>query len=232
MTGTLLVTAALMGLAGTAHCAGMCSAACGGLARACVPAQPARGVSALLFGRAVAYVAAGVAVALVVQGLRWMIDGSAWLKPFWTLAQVLLIGIGLWLCIRGELPPSLQQWAQRLGRPRPARVHRIHLPGELKAGAAGLLWPLLPCGLLHAALGLAALSSGPVEAGAVMAAFALTSAPGLVAGGWLWRRIGGPGATASGGTWAIRLAGAGIALLMLWPFVRGVWAPIQSAWCG
>lgn len=232
MTGTLLATAALMGFAGTAHCAGMCAAACGGVARGCVPSRPARGVLALLTGRAVAYIGAGIAVALLVQGLRWMIEGSAWLKPFWTMAQVLLVGLGLWLCVRGELPPSLLQWLERLRRPRPATLHRVHLPGELKAGAAGLLWPLLPCGLLHAALGVAALSSGPLEAGAVMAAFALTSSLGLVAGGWLWRHLRGRGARWDGGALSIRLAGAGIALLMLWPFVRSVWAPLQSVWCG
>lgn len=230
MTGALVTTAALMGLAGAAHCAGMCSAACHAVGRACVPGAPRRGVGMLLAARLLAYAAAGVAVGLVAQALRWWLDSSAWLQPLWTIAQVVLGGLGLWLVLRGELPPSLQLWAERLRRPRAAQVHKVHLPGELKAATLGLLWPVLPCGLLHAVLALAVLASGPAEAAGMMAAFALTSSLGLVAGGLLWRRIGN--GSLAGGAGAIRLAGAGIMLLSLWPLVQHVWVPLQTAWCG
>lgn len=235
MTGSLLLTAALMGLAGAAHCAGMCSAACSMTARGCAPHAPRRAGMALLMARLLAYGAAGAVVGLVAQSLRWLVDTSAWLKPLWTMAQVALVMLGLWLLVSGELPPTLLQWAERLGRPRPRSLQKVHLPGELKAAAVGLLWPLLPCGLLHAALALSALASSPLESAAMMAAFASTSSVGLIAGQAIWRRLsGGEGDNASpwGGRPAIRLAGAGIAVVCLWPFLQHVWAPLQAAWCG
>lgn len=233
MTGALVATAALMGLAGAAHCAGMCSAACCALGQRCVPNAPRRGIAALWLGRAVAYTLAGAGVGVLLQAVRWLVEGSAWLQPFWTMAQVMLVGLGLWLLVRGELPPTLQQFAERWGRPRPVQpVRLVRFPGEIKAAGAGLLWPLLPCGLLHAALALAALASTPWEAAGVMAAFAATSSAGLLAGGVLWRRIGRGGGVLAGGGMAIRMAGGGIALLSLWPLARHVWQPLETAWCG
>lgn len=232
MTGALFATAALVGLAGTVHCAGMCAAACSAVGRRCAPAAPRRALAGWWLGRWAAYAAAGVAASTLVQGVRWLFDGSAWLRPFWTLAQVVLVGLGLWLLVRGEWPPTLQQWVEHRRRwtVEPG-LQRVHLPGELKAAGTGLLWPLLPCGLLHAALGLAALASGPLEAAGVMTAFAFSSTPGLWAGALLWRRAGAGGPAASGAS-AVRLAGAGIALLSLWPLAQHAWHPIQAAWCG
>lgn len=235
MTGTLLLTSALMGLAGAAHCAGMCSAACSVAGRSCMPQAPWRAGAALLLARLVAYAAAGAVVGLAAETLRWLVDTSVWLKPLWTVAQVALVALGLWLLVSGELPPTLLQWAERLGRPRPKSLQKVHLPGELKAAAIGFLWPLLPCGLLHAALALSALASSPVESALMMGAFAATSSVGLVAGQAIWRRLssqGGREVSPWGGRPAIRLAGAGIAMVCLWPLLQHVWEPLQAAWCG
>jgi sulfite exporter TauE/SafE len=194
-----------------------------------------RGTVAVLAGRLLAYALAGALVGLAVQSLHWLVDATAWLKPIWTMVQVMLVGLGLWLLFNGDLPPSLLQWTERLGRPRASDVAlpKVHLPGELKAVGLGLLWPLLPCGLLHAALALAALASTPLEAAQVMAVFALTSSAGLLAGGWMWRWL--PSAARTGGAadsrLAVRMAGAGIAGLCLWPLARHAWAPFQAAWC-
>lgn len=233
MTGALMVTAALMGAAGTLHCAGMCAAACGAAGRACVPGAPRRGMAVLLAARGLSYAIAGGVVGWAVQALRWWLDSSRWLQPFWTIGQVLVVGVGLWLLVRGELPPTLQQWTEGLRRPGVPRLHRVHLPGELKAASVGLLWPVLPCGLLHAALALSALASTPVEGAAVMAAFAATSSAGLIGGGWWWRwvtRRSRP--SGAGGAVAVRLAGAGIVVLSLWPLMRHALLPLQAAWCG
>jgi uncharacterized protein len=233
MTGSLLLTSALMGFAGATHCAGMCAGACNAVSRACVPTAPGRASWALLTGRLVAYTLAGLFVGAAVESLRWLVDATVWLRPVWTMAQVVLVGLGLWLLISGDLPPSLVAWTQRLGQPRTATdLQKVHLPGELKAASLGLLWPLLPCGLLHAALALAALGSTPLEAAQIMAMFALTSSTGLLAGAALWRFLPGrPGKALAQSRLAVRMAGAGIAALSLWPLARQVWAPLQAAWC-
>jgi sulfite exporter TauE/SafE len=46
--------------------------------------------------------------------------------------------------------------------------------------ARGMLWALLPCGLLYSALALAILAGEPVGAGLVMAAFGLGTSVGLL----------------------------------------------------
>jgi sulfite exporter TauE/SafE len=84
----------------------------------------------------------------------------------------------------------------------------------------------MPCGLLHAALLLAAVASSPGEGAAVMAVFALTSTLGLLAGPLLWLRWAPTMSTVS-----LRLAGATLAALAGWSFGHTLWADHVAAWC-
>jgi sulfite exporter TauE/SafE len=236
MTGALLLTGALMGLAGTPHCVSMCAAGCAAAARRCAPQQSARALAALLLGRLLAYAAAGAVVASMAEGARWFVDGTSWLKPIWTMLQIGLLLLGVWLLLRGRLPPTIEAWAERLGRQPPrSTVQKIHLPGELKAFGLGALWPALPCGLLHAALLVAAVASGPVEGASVMAAFGLTSSLALVIGPALWLRLlRGPaagGVAAANPVWAMRLAGASIVIAVGWSMGHALLVELAPSWC-
>jgi sulfite exporter TauE/SafE len=246
-TTALLASAALMGLAGSPHCAGMCGAGCAAVASRCTPARLPRGWAGLLTGRLIGYALAGAAVASAAGALRWLGDTVAWLRPIWASLQVAAFVLGLWLLVRGRLPLSVQAWAERLGRPSPstaAPVQRIRLPGELQAAAVGLLWPVIPCGLLHAALLVAAVASGPLDGAVVMLGFALASSIGLAVGPAFWLQLV-PAALRSGGdtadtagtgaadrstTFALRVAGALVVLSMGWSLRHSVIEPLQ-AWC-
>ncbi len=253
MSLTLAASAALMGLAGSLHCAGMCSAACTAVAGRCTPQRPGQGTAAVLAGRLIAYAAAGALVASAAAGLRWLGEGVGWLRPVWSALQLALLVLGLWLLVRGRMPAAVQGWIESLGQPRsPEQVgeggwQRIRiqprLPGELKAGALGLLWPVIPCGLLHGALLVASMASGPLAGAGVMAAFALASSVGLVAGPALWFRLlprlrrgvaSGPAGSAAtvddGGALALRLAGAMLVASVGWTLGHGLLEPLQ-AWC-
>ncbi len=248
MSLTLAASAALMGLAGSLHCAGMCSAACTAVAGRCTPQRPGQGTAAVLAGRLIAYALAGVLVASAAAGLRWLGEGVGWLRPVWSALQLALLVLGLWLLVRGRMPAAVQGWIESLGQPRsPEQVgeggwQRIHIqtrvPGGLKAGALGLLWPVIPCGLLHGALLVASMASGPLAGAGVMAAFALASSIGLVAGPALWFRLlprlrGTASAGASsddGGALALRLAGAMLVASVGWTLGHGLLEPLQ-AWC-
>ncbi|MEY2876411.1 MAG: hypothetical protein RLZZ373_3782 [Pseudomonadota bacterium] len=239
MTGALLLTTALMGLAGTPHCAAMCGAGCAAVARKCKPEQPAGAVAGLLVGRLVAYAAAGALAASLVGGLRWLAGSAGWLRPVWTGLQVFLLLLGLWMLLKGQLPASLSAWLEQRGRPvLPDGTARIRMPGEMRAAAWGLLWPALPCGLLHAALLLAAVASTPLEGATVMAVFALTSTLGLLAGPLLWlrwvpaalRAAGARGAV-SPASLSLRMAGATIVALVGWSFGHVLWTDTLAAWC-
>ena len=235
MTGALILTAALIGLAGTPHCAAMCGAGCAAVGRSCRPDQPARAVAGLMIGRLVGYAAAGALVASVAVALRVMSEGAGWLRPFWVGLQFFLLFLGLGLLFKGRLPRSIEAWMEQVGgRPQEAAaLKKVHLPGELKATGIGLLWPILPCGLLQSALLVAAVASSPLEGAVVMTAFGLTSMLGLVLGPWLWLRFVPSRLNqrdAQGGTLALRLAGAMVAGVSGWTLLHSVLEPLQ-AWC-
>ena len=90
-----------------------------------------------------------------------------------------------------------------------------------------LLWALLPCGLLYSALMVASLSSQPLQGAAVMALFACGSSLSLLAGPWLWLRLGRqPGLNG----WGMRLAGLALALSSAWALWMGLFHD-TAPWC-
>ena len=208
LDAALITSATLMGLAGTPHCAVMCSAPCalaGGR-------QPAR----LLAGRVLGYAAGGAVAAASAQALARASQSAALLQPAWALLQAALLGLGLVLLVRGCMPVWLGAvtW-----RPQPRH-----------AFMTGMAWVAMPCGLLHAALLLAALAGSPLGGAAAMAGFALASTVGLIAApAWrarlsrLSRQRGG------GDVLALRLAGLALALGSAWALFHGVWTRIQLA---
>lgn len=218
----LAATAALMGLAGTPHCLAMCGAPC-----------TAAGAGApLLFqiGRLSGYAAAGAVTAASVQVLGQLGEASALLRPLWVLVHVAALLLGLALLWRGTQPAWLTSVGQQLRVPVPALGGgRVAFAKPARAGLLGLAWVGWPCGLLQSALLVAALASGPVQGGAVMASFALTSGAGLALGPWLLSRMrSGPGNRATGGAGglrlSVRLAGFGLAAASGWALTHGLWA--------
>lgn len=227
MNQALLLSALLMGLAGTPHCLAMCGAACA------AAGGGRRGLLPLHLGRLLAYAAAGAVAAASVGSLATLGQAVAALRPIWTLVHVAALGLGLYLLWRGMQPA----WMERLGTARgPALVaHRggqwqtIGLPA--RHFGAGLAWVAWPCGLLQSALLVAALANNAWQGAAVMATFAAASAAGLVLGPALWWRLTG----GHGGRWvtpslAVRLAGVSLALASAWALGHGLWLRVAD-WC-
>ena len=205
LDAALIASATLMGLAGTPHCAAMCSAPCALAAGR----RPAR----LLVGRLLGYAAGGAVAAASAQALARASQNVALLQPAWALLQAALLLFGMTLLVRGRVPAWLGavNW-----RPQPRH-----------AFATGLAWVAMPCGLLHAALLLAGLSGSPLSGAAAMAAFALASTPGLVIAP-LWRaRLLQRGA--GGEVLALRLAGLAMAAGAAWGLAHGVWQRLLLA---
>ena len=76
------------------------------------------------------------------------------------------------------------------------------------------------------ALLVAALTGHPLEGAAVMALFALGTSVSLMAGPWLWLRLGGRGA----GDWGVRLAGLVLAVTSAWALWMA-FAHNSAPWC-
>lgn len=218
----------LMGLASTPHCALMCGAPCAAIARRCGGAQGSgRALTGWHLGRAAAYVAAGTVAASAVALIASWSAGSAVMRPLWTMLQSAVLVLGLVLMFSGRTPRWVDAAALGLTRALPARgtTRARDSHGMRRATLMGLAWVAMPCGVLYGALAVAALAASPLEGAAVMAAFSIGSAPGLVGlpavTTWLMRM---PQTT------ALRLAGAVLAAGSLWALWHGL-EGASGAWC-
>ena len=231
MDWALIVSAMLLGLAGTPHCVAMCGAACTAFTGS---GRPADSMS-FHVARAVGYTAAGAVVASSVGLLAQLGQASAAVKPLWTLVHVAALVLGLWLLWFGRQPAWMENLGRRGSRPSVAAAPGgwQRMQGPVRSGAAGALWVGWPCGLLQSALVVAALANTATAGAMVMLGFALVTGAGLAVGPWLWARVMGPGGTAgaAGATWATRLAGVMLAAASSWALGHGLWQQV-AAFCG
>ena len=223
---TLATTALLMGLAGGPHCVAMCGAACAGIGRT-QAGQSTRALWVFQAGRLLGYSALGALAAASMQGLGWLSVHSAAFRPVWTLFHVSAAVLGLMLLWQARQPIWLEKSARKVWQ----GVRSI--TGNLKGNATlapiglmGVLWALLPCGLLYSALLVAAMTSSAAQGAGVMALFALGSGTTLMAGPWLWLRLRGQGS----GQWAIRIAGLALLASSIWALWMGL-VHNTAPWC-
>jgi uncharacterized protein len=235
MDAALITSAALLGLAGTPHCAAMCGAPCAAVAGSAGPAP-------WLFhlARTTGYAAAGAAAAASVGLLASMAQWTPALRPLWVLFHSAMLVLGLWLLWRGRQPA----WMGSIGRVPLGTVAagqggaaagvpvQVIRPSRRAAPAAlaGLAWVAWPCGLLQSALLVASMANTPVAGGAAMAAFALASSGGLVAAPWLWRWMQQKGSPPLERVLA-RAAGALLVVAAAFSLGHGVWHEV-AAFCG
>ena len=236
MDAALTASALMMGLAGGPHCAAMCGAAFGGIARqggVAGSAGAARAIGALHLGRLAGYTAAGALVAASVSALADLGAAAPLLRPVWTLLHVAAVALGMTLMWRGRAPVWLAgagRHGSRLMQARPVRFF-ARIPASGRTAAIGTCWAAMPCGLLQSALVVAALASGPLQGAGVMAAFALASTLGLWLGPALWLRLRGVGGPLAASTLPVRLAGALLAGASGFALVHGLRSAIDQALC-
>lgn len=174
---TWLVAALAMGVAGSAHCVGMC----GPIALA-VPSPSntpaARWMSTLLLnsGRLATYLMLGAAVGSLGLGMRLVGLQQA----------VTIIGGGL-ILLSVLVPGALARWSPNgriaigISRLRGRMARNLKRTAPEALFFSGVLNGLLPCGLLYAALLGAAAMASPLEGALFMMAFGLGTWPALVA---------------------------------------------------
>ncbi len=214
----LVLATLFMGLAGGPHCIAMCGAACAGF-------RKERGaIWKFHVGRLVGYASLGAIAASSVSGLAWFSSQTLALHLLWTFFHVLVLSWGLVLFIYARQPI----WADKLGRQIWARVRQLsQLPGGVVA--TGMLWALMPCGLLYSALLVASLNANAINGALSMATFAIGTSVSLMLGPWLWLKL------KSGSKWisesvSMRLAG----LLLSGAAAWAIWMDLAhqvKGWC-
>jgi uncharacterized protein len=230
LNASLIAAGLLMGLASSPHCALMCSAPCAAIVRGCSAGPQARTMPALLAwhgGRALAYTLAGAVAAAAVGLVAGWAAGSAIVRPLWTMLQSAVLVLGLALLWSGRMPRWVDGASHALGRAVPIAGpgRATSQAGPRRAALIGLGWFAMPCAVLYGALAVAALGAGPIEGAAVMAAFALGSAPGLLGLPFLWQRLARVPQPL-----ALRLAGAMLAAGSSWALWHGI-EGASGAWC-
>ena len=264
MQTTLAATALLMGLAGGPHCIAMCGAACAGIGRANGASgtggagQTTRSLWIFQAGRLLGYSALGGLAAASMQGLGWLSVHSAAIRPVWTLFHAAAALMGLMLLWQARQPAWLERSARKVWQ----GVRTFTASGSgtsgtsgfkggtrsaapLLIGVTGVLWALLPCGLLYSALLVAAMAGSVHEGAAVMALFALGSGVSLMAGPWVWLKfarrrrvrsvhsvhsVHSVNSASSDGRWAIRIAGLALFATSAWALWMGL-VHNTAPWC-
>lgn len=221
MLSGLIVTAMLMGLGGVPHCAAMCGLACA----AALP----KGVPLLtLLGRALGYATLGAVAAGSAGWISQWGREVAFLKPLWAMALLSCCLLGVWIGLTGSMPAQFDGLGQALFTRLRTRLSKGRAPAASQAGRpapvldllAGLLWAVLPCGLLYAAVMVAALAASPWEGAVVMLAFAAPSGLGVWAAprvwAWLTRRSPTTPSNAPRGSAPAPITTAGAVVPVVW----------------
>lgn len=182
----VVIAAFLLALAGAGHCVGMCGAVSMNMSLA-VPQSRRQGHLAmarwqLLFsaGRITSYLLLGALVGAGGDTAMALLPGGQRLP--WLLAAMVMILIGLYLLGRELGIRVLERAGLILWRKlQPLLRHLMPVDTAVRALAVGLLWGLMPCGLVYSALALAAVSGGALQGSLVMLVFG-TVTVGPVAG--------------------------------------------------
>jgi sulfite exporter TauE/SafE len=181
-----IVSAAFItGLLGSAHCLGMCGGISGLFAvNASITSMKQQFPKAISYnaGRIATYAILGVVVAMLGKGAVGSIPDLA--APVRLASGLLIMLVGLQVAFGWRLLSLVENAGARLWRRvAPAAKGLVPVENLLQALGLGLIWGLLPCGLVYSVLLLAATTADPSSGALVMIAFGLGTMPAMVATG-------------------------------------------------
>lgn len=179
-------TAFLLGLFSTVHCIAMCGSVIGALTLS-LPNE-IRESQAKMFpyvfnynlGRLLSYGAAGALMGLLSLSLV-IVNGHSVLHY---LSIIIMVAMGLYLA--GWFPRFA--YMERMGAPiwrwlQPIGQKLLPVRKLSQAFFLGIVWGWLPCGLVYAALAVAATTGDPVKGAFVMLAFGAGTLPAVMGAG-------------------------------------------------
>ena len=181
----LLSAAFITGLLGSAHCFGMCGGISGLFAvNASVQSLKQQFPKAVAYnaGRVMTYATLGGIVAMLGKGAVGSIPELA--APVRLASGLLIILVGLQVAFNWRILSVVENAGARLWqRVAPAAKGLVPVESIVQALGLGLIWGLLPCGLVYSVLLLAATTAEPSSGGLVMIAFGLGTMPAMIATG-------------------------------------------------
>ncbi len=177
-----VIPALAAGLFGSAHCLGMCGGLSGLFAMhhgaKATASQPTLAITYNL-GRIVSYASLGALSAFVGQGMTDVLPGLA--VPIRLMAGLVIILMGIQIAFGWQLLGPVEKAGSYLWRlVSPLTRHVLPATSPPKALALGLLWGLLPCGLVYSMLLVAMAGSNPLHGAVVMIAFGVGTMPAML----------------------------------------------------
>jgi len=195
-TATFL-SALVVGLIGTGHCAGMCGGIAGFLSigtESLPPGSRLMRVFAYNAGRIASYTAAGALAGAAGASVGGLLPPGIARQVAMGVSAAFMIMLALYMVGRGGLLVQLEQLGGRLWRRlKPLGLRLLPTRNAGQAFTLGLVWGWLPCGLVYTALAWSLASGNAVRGAILMLGFGLGTLPGLMtmgmAGSWLlaWR---------------------------------------------
>jgi hypothetical protein len=206
MSAAALTAVFLVGVLGGGHCLGMC----GGIVTALtvhLPRERPRWRLHLAYhaGRITTYALAG-ALAGGLGGAALLVGGALPVQvALYVVAQLMLVALGLYLLGVPRYLEVFERAGRSLwGRIQPAASALFPVRTAGRGYAVGLLWGLLPCGLVYSVLVTALVSGSAANGALVMLAFGAGTLPSLLLAGSVFpalqrTRGGGLARRAAGG---------------------------------
>ena len=187
MTELTLASALIIGLLGSTHCIGMC----GGIGSV-LGANVESGHSGRLFsyniGRLLTYTMIGTLAGLFGEQLLIVVPQLG--IALRTVAGLLLIAMGLYICQWWMGLTRLEQVGSHLWKKvQPLSKNVLPINSNKRALGLGILWGLLPCGLVYSTLSLALASAHWQQSGLLMLAFGVGTLPAMLSIGFINEKL-------------------------------------------
>ncbi len=184
---TSYLAAFAMGLFSSLHCIGMCGSIIGSLTLSLKPEIRANKRSLFTYvfnynlGRITSYTFAGFLVGFIQSLVMLPFGADYGYRALQLFSALIMISAGLYLAgwfprfayiekAGGKLWKMIEPFGRKL----------IPVSSRTQAYLFGMVWGWLPCGLVYAALALAASTGDPVRAGITMLAFGLGTLPAVL----------------------------------------------------
>ncbi len=193
MSPEIAVAALVAGLMGSAHCVGMCGGLSGLFATHAAAKSTRQSLGRAVTynaGRLLSYALLGAAVAALGGGL--LAEAPALAMPMRIAAGVLVILMGLQIAFGLQLLKPVERVGSSVWNLIAPLANRLlPLDSSTKSLGLGLLWGLLPCGLVYSMLAVALASSEPVTGAVAMLAFGIGTTPAMLLTGMSAYRVSG-----------------------------------------
>jgi sulfite exporter TauE/SafE len=213
LAGSHLIGGALLGLAGSLHCAGICGGIASTLLMATSPGAAKSGAAALLkiqLGRALSYTICGALVGGSGAAFAHLVDLSGMQVVLRALAACMLIWSG---CSVAGMVHGFSAFDRVLVHlANAARPPWLMPSARTRPIVMGVIWGFAPCGMVYAALLNATMTATASGGAEFMAGFGLATIPAVASAAYGVSALVGLGRSTSRATLRRVLGGAITAL--------------------